>query len=237
MAASEELREHRGGARLMPDKLAFYDLDGTLVSSNVVTQYLWFARNHPDFGMARRYARAILRAPWWLSLEMRMRRHEFNIVFFREYAGMRLDWLTENATRMHDAVLRPATFPGARELVERDRREGFRTILLTGSLDFAIQPLIEQFGFDEAVTNRLRFRDGVATGELIEPIIAGPEKVDAIRAFCAQHGADPSVCRAYSDSMSDVPMLEAVGQPVATNPTNGLRAYAQARSWTVADLK
>jgi HAD superfamily hydrolase (TIGR01490 family) len=168
---------------------------------------------------------------------MRMRRREFNIVFFREYAGMRLDWLSENAPRMHDAVLRPATFPGARELVERDRCEGFRTILLTGSLDFAIQALIVQLGFDEAVTNRLRFSAGVATGDLIEPIIAGPEKVNAIRSFCARHDADPAVCRAYSDSMSDVPMLEAVGHPVATNPTGKLRAYAQARNWTVVDLK
>lgn len=221
----------------MPAKLAFYDLDGTLVSSNVVTQYLWFARNHPNAGATRRCARALIRAPWWLSLEMRMRRHEFNVVFFREYTGMSLDWMTRNAPRMHQAVLHPATFPGARELVERDRRAGFRTILLTGSLDFAIQPLIEEFGFDDAVTNRLRFSAGTATGDLLEPIIAGPEKVDAIRGFCERLGADPAVCRAYSDSMSDVPMLEAVGQPVATNPSKKLRAYALAKNWTVVDLK
>ena len=220
----------------MAAKLAFYDLDGTLVSSNVVSQYLWFARNHPQAGVAWRIARALVRAPWWLSLEMRSRRR-FNEVFFREYAGMRLDWMSGNAARMFDAVLRPATFRGARELIEGDRRAGFHTILLTGSLDFAIQPLIEQFGFDEAVTNRLRFSAGVATGELIEPIIAGPEKVDAIRGFCAHHGADSAVCRAYSDSMSDVPMLEAVGQPVAVNPTKKLRALAQVRNWTVVDLK
>jgi HAD superfamily hydrolase (TIGR01490 family) len=133
-------------------------------------------------------------------------------------------------------VLRPATFAGARELVANDKREGFRTILLTGSLDFAVQPLLEEFGFDGAVTNRLRFQNGVATGRLIEPIIAGPEKVDAIRGFCAQHEADASQCRAYSDSMSDVPMLEAVGEPIATNPAAKLRALAAARNWRVVDL-
>jgi HAD superfamily hydrolase (TIGR01490 family) len=221
----------------MATKLAFYDLDGTLVSSNVVTQYLWFARNHPGVGAAWRYARALACAPRWLALEMTGRRREFNVVFFREYHGMRMDWMFENAPRMHNAVLRPATFPGSRRLVERDRLDGFRTVLLTGSLDFAIQPLIAEFGFDDAVTNRLRFNAGVATGDLIEPIVAGPEKVDAIRDFCARHGADPAACRAYSDSMSDVPMLEAVGQPVATNPTKKLRAYALSKNWTVADLK
>ncbi len=220
----------------MAAKLAFYDLDGTLVSSNVVSQYLWFARNHPRAAAPWRLVRAFLRAPRWLALEMRSRRR-FNEVFFREYEGLRLDWMRDNATGMYDAVLRPATFPGALELVARDRAEGFRTILLTGSLDFAIQPLLDHFGFDEAVTNRLRFEGGFATGALIEPILAGPEKVDAIRALCARDGASASVCRAYSDSMSDVPMLEAVGEPRATNPTRKLRALAKARNWHIVDLK
>ena len=220
----------------MAAKLAFYDLDGTLVSSNVVSQYLWFARNHPNANSAWRLARALLRAPRWLALELRSRRR-FNEVFFLEYAGLSLDWMRANAPLMNEAVLRPATFPGARALVQRDRAEGFRTILLTGSLDFAIQPLLDDLGFDEAVANRLEFRNGVATGALIEPILAGPEKVDAIRALCAREDAQPSQCRAYSDSMSDVPMLEAVGHPYATNPVKKLRALAEARRWPILDLK
>lgn len=220
----------------MAAKLAFYDLDGTLVSSNVVSQYLWFARNHPNANSAWRLARALLRAPRWLALELHSRRR-FNEVFFLEYAGLRLDWMTANAPRMTEAVLRPATFRGARDLVQRDRAEGFRTILLTGSLDFAIQPLLADLGFDEAVANRLEFRNGIATGALIEPILAGPEKVDAIRALCARDGADPRACRAYSDSMSDVPMLEAVGHPHATNPVKKLRALAESRRWPILDLK
>ena len=220
----------------MVEKLAFYDLDGTLVSSNVVSQYLWFARNHPRVSTLWRYTRALALAPRWLALEMTSRRR-FNIVFFREYDGLHLDWMRANAQRMHDELLRPATFRGARELVERDRQEGFRTILLTGSLDFAIHPFIQEFGFDDAVTNRLRFQSGVATGELIEPIIAGAEKVDAIRDYCARHGVESTNCRAYSDSMSDVPMLEAVGHPFATNPTSKLRALAHARNWAIVDLK
>lgn len=220
----------------MAAKLAFYDLDGTLVSSNVVSQYLWFARNHPNANSAWRLARALLRAPRWLALELRSRRR-FNEVFFLEYAGLSLDWMRANAPLMNEAVLRPATFPGARALVQRDRAEGFRTILLTGSLDFAIQPLLDDLGFDEAVANRLEFRNGVATGALIEPILAGPEKVDAIRALCAREDAEPSQCRAYSDSMSDVPMLEAVGHPHATNPVKKLRALAESRRWPILDLK
>ncbi|MCC7237022.1 MAG: HAD family phosphatase [Bryobacterales bacterium] len=215
---------------------AFYDLDGTLVSSDVVTQYLWYARNHPGAGMAWRYARALVRAPRWIGLELTSRRR-FNEVFFREYAGLRLDWMSANAPRLYEEVLGPAAFPGARDLVAGDLAEGFRPVLLTGSLDFAIAPLSAHFGFGETIANRLEFHDGIATGSLIEPVLSGPEKVDAIRALCERDGVDPNACRAYSDSMSDVPMLEAVGHPRATNPVKKLRALAAARGWPMVDLR
>lgn len=220
----------------MAAPFAFYDLDGTLVSSDVVTQYLWYARHHPGAGMVWRYTRALVRAPRWIGLELTSRRR-FNEVFFREYAGLRLDWMTANAPRLYEEVLSPATFPGSRKLVADDLAAGFRPVLLTGSLDFAIAPLADRFGFGETIANRLEFRGGVATGMLIEPVLSGPEKVDAIRALCARDHVDPNACRAYSDSMSDVPMLEAVGHPRATNPVRKLRALAAARNWPVVDLR
>lgn len=219
----------------MPD-LAFYDLDGTLVSSNVVSQYLWYARNHPNAGALWRQTRALVRAPKWLALEKKSRLL-FNQVFFQEYAGLRQDWMRANAGRMCEEVLKPALFRGARELVKRDRASGFRTVLISGSLDFAIAPFREDTGFDDAVANQLEFVDGVATGRLIEPVIAGDEKVGAIQRLCATQGSDPANCRAYSDSFSDVPMLEAVGHPIATNPDKRLRPIALERGWPVLDLR
>jgi len=217
-------------------KLAFYDLDGTLVSSNVVSQYLWFARNHPGAGSLWRQLRALTRVPKWLALEKRSRLL-FNQVFFREYRGLREDWMRANSLRMCEQILKPATFRGARDLVNSDRAAGFRTILVSGSLDFAIEPFLRDLSFDEAVANRLEFKNGIATGQLLEPVIAGDEKVAAMRRLCAQHNAAPAECRAYSDSFSDLPMLEAVGHPTAANPDKRLRPIAIERGWPILDLK
>jgi HAD superfamily hydrolase (TIGR01490 family) len=212
--------------------LAFYDFDGTLVSSNVVDQYLWYARRAGWW----RIARALALAPRWLAAEAKSRRL-FNEIFFREYRGLRRDWMDSRAAEMCDAILVPALFRGARALIQRDRGEGYRTVLVTGSLDFAIAPFLARIGMDEAITNRLEFRDGVATGALIEPIIAGAEKVAAMARLQEKYNVESARCKAYSDSFSDAPMLEAVGIPAAANPDRRLRALAVKRGWPILNLK
>lgn len=219
-----------------PRGLAFYDLDGTLVSSNVVTQYAWYVRRLPSRGeSAWRLLRLLALAPVLLGAEAYSRR-VFNQIFFREYQGMKQSWLAEHASELFEAVLDPRTFAGAAALFERDRVDGFRAVLLTGSLDFAIAPFARRHRIAEVVANSLVFRDGIATGELAAPIIATEEKRDAIVRLCREHGVDAAACRAYSDSLSDLPMLEAVGHPAAANPQAKLRRVALERRWPVLDL-
>jgi HAD superfamily hydrolase (TIGR01490 family) len=212
--------------------LAFYDFDGTLVSSNVVDQYLWYAKKAGWW----RIARAIALAPRWLAAEARSRRL-FNEIFFREYRGLHRQWMESRAAEMCDAILLPALYRGARSLIQRDRERGFRTVLVTGSLDFAIAPFLDRLGMDEAITNRLEFNNGVATGALLDPIIAGPEKVTAMTLLQEKYNVESARCKAYSDSFSDAPMLEAVGMPTATNPDRRLRALAVERGWPILNLK
>ncbi len=218
-------------------RLAFYDLDGTLVSSNVVTLYAWYARNHPSrLTAAEKLARLLAGVPVWIACELYSRRR-FNEVFYREYRGFRQDWLLAQADALFSTVLRGAIYPGAEALVAADREAGYRTVLVTGSLDFALGPLVRHFGFDELIANRLVFRDGGATGEMAPPVIAEQEKVAAMRRLLGALGADPRQSKAYSDSISDLPMLEAVGLPAAANPDRRLRRAALARGWPVLDLR
>jgi len=217
--------------------LAFYDLDGTLVSSNVVTQYAWFARRRPG----RRRAAAdmgklLLSVPLLIALDLCSRRL-FNEFFYRYYRGMSEQFLAESAPAMFEAVLLPAIYPGAMALVESDRHAGFRTVLVTGSLDFALEPVRRHFGFDDLLCNRLVFEGGLATGAIVPPVLAGPEKVNAIRELCRKYNVETAECKAYSDSLSDLPMLDAVGFPVAANPDRRLRRIARSRGWPVLDLK
>jgi phosphoserine phosphatase len=122
-------------------------------------------------------------------------------------------------------------------LVDADRAQGFRTVLVTGELDFAVGPIARYFGFDAVIANSLLYRQGSATGGVNPPLIAEKEKAAAIRTMCFGTNADLGRSKAYSDSISDVHMLEAVGQPAAVNPDRRLKRIALRRGWSVLDLK
>jgi len=219
------------------NRFAFYDLDGTLVSSNVVTQYAWYVRRLPSRSRSRaKLARLLVRAPMLGALDL-FSRTRFNEVFYHEYRGLERAWLERLATGLFDEVFRPALFPDARQLVARDRDAGFQTVLVTGSLDFALGPLVRFFGFDHVIANRLVFDDGVATGELQRPLIAEAEKVAAIEVLAREYNVGTAQAKAYSDSMSDLPMLEAVGLPTVVNPGRRLRRIAERKGWPVLNLK
>jgi len=183
-----------------------------------------------------RTIRLLARAPRW-KLADRRSRERFNHLFYREYAGLNRRWLEGQAESLFREFLQPRMFSGVPTLVEQNRREGIRPVLVTGSLDFAVAPVVRSLGFDEVLANSLEFRDDVATGHLVPPVLAGEEKVRQILRLCEQHGISPVLCRAYSDDTSDLPMLEAVGHPTAANPKPGLRVIAASRGWPILDLR
>jgi HAD superfamily hydrolase (TIGR01490 family) len=215
-----------------PAGVCFYDFDGTLVSSNVVDQYLWYVRKKSSLS---RFALLALSAPL-LKLSDLYSRRLFNRIFYWQYQGLREDWLAAAASELVEGFLLPRTFPKAVALIDGNRAEGWSNVLVTGSLDFSVAGLAQRLHFDEVVANRLEFRDGIATGRMEQPILAGPEKVRAMRRVCDRYGLSLGDCRAYSDDTSDLPMLEAVGQPVATNPKPRLRRIAESRGWLILDL-
>ncbi|PYV18477.1 MAG: HAD-IB family hydrolase [Acidobacteria bacterium] len=224
-----------GGAN--PVRIAFYDFDGTLAAGNIVIRYAFYARRHPSRVRALyRACKLLLSVPFLAGLDL-YSRSLFNRVFFRQYAGMREDWLTSLAEALFEKVIRPSLYPGAPKLIEEDRRQGHRLVLLSGELDFVLRPVVRFFGFDQLVANSLEFRDGVATGRVAPPLVAEREKVAAIERICKELAVEAGEAKAYSDSSSDLPMLESVGHPAAVNPDRRLKRVARARGWPVLDLK
>lgn len=217
--------------------MAFYDFDGTLVRGNIVTRYAFFAKNHPSRTRAvLKYSKLLLTVPVLLGLDFYSRRL-FNEVFFREYAGMKKEWLGGLAERLFEEVIRPTIHPGAKALVDSDREGGFRPVLVTGELDFALGPVVRHFGFDNLICNSLVYKDGAATGEVLRPLIAENEKVAAMARLGHEYHVEMGQSKAYSDSFSDAPMLEAVGIPAAVHPDRRLKRIARQRGWPVLDLK
>lgn len=216
---------------------AFYDLDGTLVKGNVVAHWLFYALNEGSFSaQASRLLTVAAKAPRLLALERKDRR-AMNEAFYKLYAGISEDRLRCLSRDLFDAVVKPAIFPGARGLVEADLDAGHTTVLVTGALDVVAEPLARHLGIQHVAANRLAFdAQGYATGDLMPPILAGPEKAIYVRRFAEQHGIDLERSRAYSDDWADLPFLSSVGRPVATNPDEKLRATAQAHGWPTINL-
>jgi HAD superfamily hydrolase (TIGR01490 family) len=204
-------------------KAAFYDLDGTLLSCNLVTMHAYYARNDRSIVKSMyQLSKVILSVPLLFGLDL-YSRSLFNVFSFRAYRGMHRDRLVGLADDLFEVTLKPSIFPGAGALLECTRELGYRNVLVTGTLDFTIRPIAMHFDFDEVICNRLEFRNHVATGRVLPPLLAENEKARSIREYAAINGIDLAQSCAFSDSSADVPMLSAVGHPVATNPTRRLR--------------
>jgi HAD superfamily hydrolase (TIGR01490 family) len=216
---------------------AFYDLDGTLVSTNLVHTFGFYARN--DQGILRslgRTAATLLGIPLFAAADLYSRK-VFNDIFFKWYRNQSEDRLRFLAEDLFQEVIQPSIFPGAVELLEKSRSLGLRQVVVTGALDISIQPLLRHLGIEEYVANRLEFVDGVATGRLVPPVMASATKASWIRTFAEREGISLSQCFCYADSMSDLPMLSMVGHPTATNPDLRLRSTALRHDWPVLSLK
>jgi HAD superfamily hydrolase (TIGR01490 family) len=214
-------------------KAAFFDVDGTLVRTNIVHAFAFYAMNQGSiFGTAWNTARTVASVPLLWAADQ-VNRKLFNELFYRFYRGQTEDRLEVLAAELFEKVLRPAIFPGAPRLVEEARRAGCRIVLCTGALDFTVRELAGHLGADDLLANRMHFVDGVATGRVVPPIIEGAHKALAIRDYCLREGLALDRSHAYSDSFSDYPMLAVVGHPAAVNPDLRLRNVARAYEWPV----
>jgi len=216
---------------------AFYDVDGTLVRTNVVHAFGYYAANRGKLvDSAVRTAALVAGIPVFWAVDQ-ISRATFNELFYRQYKGLTRDRLTALSEELFDKVLRPAIYPGAEELVERSRRTGARQVLVTGAIDLSIMPLARHLGMDDVIANRLEFVHDTATGRVIRPLLAGGTKAAAVRDYCARDGLDLSACSGYCDSYADYPMLAVVGRPTAVNPDFRLRQLARSHEWPVVDLR
>jgi len=214
-------------------RAAFFDVDGTLVRTNIVHAFAFYAMNQGSIlGTAWQTARTALSVPLFLATD-RMSRKAFNELFYRYYRGQSEDRLETLAEELFEEVLRPAVYRGAARLLDGARRAGCRIVLVTGALDFTVRHLAEHLQADDVIANRMRFVQGVATGQVIPPIIEGAHKAQAIRDYCVRHGLALEQSFAYSDSFSDYPMLAVVGHPAAVNPDARLAGVARAYEWPV----
>jgi HAD superfamily hydrolase (TIGR01490 family) len=133
-------------------------------------------------------------------------------------------------------VIDPFVYQEALDLMELHRSERRRIYIVSSSPEEVVRPLARHFGVSGVIATRAKVLDGRYTGELAF-YCAGEGKADAIRSLADRVGIDLEGSYAYSDSISDLPMLSAVGHPVAVNPDRELRREAEQRGWDVREFR
>jgi HAD superfamily hydrolase (TIGR01490 family) len=216
---------------------AFYDVDGTLIKTNIVHAFAWYARHQPTLlGSLKKSAKTALSIPMFMAAD-KLSRKWFNQLFYGYYAGEPEDRLIVLAEELFEDVIKPSIFPRTKDLIEEARRAGLRNVIVSGGLDFTVRPLARWLGVDDFIANTLEFENGYATGQLGKPFVAGATKAQIMRDYAAKHDIDLGKSWAYTDSYSDYPMLAVVGHPTAVNPDFRLRTVARSYDWPVIDLR
>jgi alcohol-forming fatty acyl-CoA reductase len=233
-----ERRRHsaarRPGSPALPERtdvVAVFDLEGTIVASNVVESYLW-ARlaTLPRSRWLGELADLARSAPRYLYAERRDR-GELLRAFLRRSAGVRAEELRALATEVLDDALLHRVMPEATRQIRRHRAAGHRTVLITGAVDLHVEPL--SVLFDEVVASRMHAEDGVLTGFLETPPLVDEARAAWLRQYALRNGLVLDRSYAYADSYSDRPLLEAVGHPHAVNPDAQLYRHARRHRWVV----
>lgn len=215
---------------------SYFDVDGTLVTTNLVHPTVFYMLNQPTpLHSLAKIGRSLLKAPWMVLAEIQDRRL-FNELLFSSFAGVSEDRLIALAEETFDTVIKPNIYPGAKDLVQTSLDKGHDVVIVSGALDFLMELLAKHLGATGIIANKLEIKDRFATGKLLRPVVAGPEKARLIREHARAHGHDLDECFAYSDSYSDVPMLSVVGYPAAVNPDRKLSLLANAYHWPIIRL-
>jgi HAD superfamily hydrolase (TIGR01490 family) len=224
--------ERQRRAILSTDRhLAVFDLEHTLMASNVVDTYAWLASRHLSPARRARFVAELVRqGPSLLALDRRDR-GDFLRSFYLRFEDAPLERLRVDSWELFHQQLLTKSFPDGFARVRAHRALGHRTLLITGALDFIIEPIRPLF--DDIVCAEMEERDGRLTGHLSTLPPIGEARALLLADYAAEHDLALDESVAYADSASDLAMLEAVGFPVAVNPESRLSAIARRRGWHV----
>lgn len=216
---------------------AFFDLDKTVIAKASVAA---FGKPFYDDGLISRAT--ILRMLYGQLIYLQLGAGEEKLARIRDsMLSLTKGWeqarVKEIVRETLQDVVDPIIFPEALELIAWHHQAGRQVFFISASPEEIVSPLAEYLGADGCIASRARLDDeGRYTGEM-EFYAYGPSKAQAITDLARANGIDLTESFAYSDSLTDLPMLEAVGHPVAVNPDRGLAALASERHWETRELK
>ncbi len=216
----------------VPRTAAFFDLDKTIIAKSSA---LAFSRPFYQGGLINR--RSVVKSAYAQFVFLVGGADHDQMEKMRAYLsaltrGWNVQQVREIVAETLHGMIDPIIYDEAASLIEQHHAAGRDVVIVSSSGSEVVEPIGQLLGADHVIATRLHVEDGRYTGE-IEYYAYAENKAAAIRELAEREGYDLANCYAYSDSSTDLPMLEAVGHPAAVNPDRALRKEAVAREWPV----
>ena len=214
---------------------AFFDLDKTILAKS---SSLAFAKPLYDGGLIGRSD--VLKSAYGQLVYLTSGADHDQMERMRVYlsklsAGWEVERVKAIVAETLDGIVEPIVYQEAVKLISEHRAAGRDVIIISSSGTEIVEPIGTRLGVDKAIGTQMVIEDGKYTGEVLF-YAYGPGKADAMRALAQDEGYDLAQSYAYSDSYTDLPMLEVVGHPFAVNPDEQLRRVARERVWPVLEF-
>lgn len=221
-----------GGPAVPLRPAAFFDLDKTVIATSAATA---FARPFVLGGLLTRRAAvrsAGAQVAFLLGGATEGRTERVRAQLSAMVAGWDVERVSTIVAANLNAAIGGVLHAEAVDLVQQHHAAGHDVVVVSASSEELVRPVAGLIGADEVIASRMAVADGRYTGE-IAFYAYGPAKAEAMRDLARRRGYDLAESSAYTDSVTDVPMLEAVGHGFVVNPDRALRARAQQEGWTV----
>ena len=209
---------------------AFFDMDKTLIAENSGSLFMKHRYEQGEidgfellkgFGAYIQYKLGVLDIRNWTRKLM------------AQFEGQPESELERQTAEWFEELVVPVIYPEAEKLVQAHQEAGDLVAIVSGATRFVVEPLARRLGIEHMLYTRLEVEDGRFTGRVVEPICFEEGKIYWIREFIEEHGVDLAKSFFYTDSVTDIPLLDMVGHPVVVNPDPLLYRRALRRRWPV----
>ena len=209
---------------------AFFDMDKTLIAENSGSLFMKHRYEQGEidgfellkgFGAYIQYKLGVLDIRNWTRKLM------------AQFEGQPESELERQTAEWFEELVVPVIYPEAEKLVQAHQEAGDLVAIVSGATRFVVEPLARRLGIEHMLYTRLEVEDGRFTGRVVEPICFEEGKIYWIREFIEEHGVDLAKSFFYTDSVTDMPLLDMVGHPVVVNPDPLLYRRALRRRWPV----
>ncbi len=214
---------------------AFFDLDMTILA---VSSSLAFARpfyRHGLIGPADVLRSAVAQFSFVTGDTTHLQMEQMKRYLSALVTGWDVELVRSIVEETYDSIIEPVIFSEALDLIAEHKAAGRDVIIISSSGDDVVDIIGQRLGVDRSVGTKIDIVDGKYTGDITFYAYA-QGKADAVHALAAEFGYDLASSHAYSDSHTDLPMLETVGNPMAVNADSRLREVALERDWPIRDF-